>query len=97
MPATGPLLGISGGTRRQDAGEIAPGEVLVLDTDGLTEAMDDDRELLGEARAFQIIEQVAPEGSTALAELCIAAARQHSGGRPRDDVLVVALGRARSP
>jgi hypothetical protein len=94
LPATGPLLGLSGSTHRQDAGEIGPGEVLVLYTDGLTEAMDSHRQQLGEERVFQIIERVAPEGPTALAELCVAAARQHSGGRPRDDILVVALGRA---
>jgi sigma-B regulation protein RsbU (phosphoserine phosphatase) len=91
---TGPILGILGNARFQDADELlAPGERLVLFTDGVTEASDAQGNFFGAAGLVDLLHR---EGRGPLDRLCdgvIAGVNRFRGSAPQDDVSVLALER----
>lgn len=72
--------------------QLLPGDTLFLYTDGVTEAMDRDRELYGEERLLRALRN-APRGDlTALTHHVRDEVARHAGGAPRsDDITLVAL------
>ncbi|MEO1009227.1 MAG: PP2C family protein-serine/threonine phosphatase [Planctomycetota bacterium] len=72
------------------AGTLGPGECMVMFTDGVTEAFDDDHEMFGLERLDAVIRDAEPEPD-AIAEAIRDAVGAFSGGQPADDrcVLVV--------
>nr|WP_240897732.1 SpoIIE family protein phosphatase [Kineococcus vitellinus] len=99
LEPTGPLLSwlhldVPGAWRTRTA-SMAPGSVLVVYTDGLTEARPtgstDELGISGVLAALGRLPELTPQ---ALVEEALEVARSFSGGRARDDVTLVALARA---
>ena len=102
LEPTGPLLSWLHldvpGTWRTRTASMAPGSVLVVYTDGLTEARPsgsaDELGISGVLAALGRLPELTPQ---ALVDEALEVARSFSGGRARDDVTLVALARATSP
>ncbi len=87
---SGLLLGVQAGSRYPMAHvELEPGDVLVVYTDGLSEALRGG-EPFGDAQLVEVLQQHAHRRATDLVEELIRAARAWSEG-PMDDVTVVVL------
>jgi serine phosphatase RsbU (regulator of sigma subunit) len=72
---------------------LEPGDVVVLYSDGLTDALDQDRNFFGLRRLRAEIAQ-APDGAAAVGESILAAVRNHFAGRSQfDDITIVCFGR----
>ncbi|HWH13792.1 MAG TPA: SpoIIE family protein phosphatase [Miltoncostaeaceae bacterium] len=102
----GPLLGVMDRAAWPvTAVRLAPGETLVAFTDGLIEARrapagangGGASEVFGVARACEILERESRAAVQARVERLVDAARRHDGGRLRDDVVVLAVERIRTP
>jgi serine phosphatase RsbU (regulator of sigma subunit)/biopolymer transport protein ExbD len=98
LEATGPLLSwlhldVPGSWQTRTT-SLAPGSVLVVYTDGLTEARatgsTDELGIGGVLQALGRLPQLTPQ---ALVDEALDVARRFSGGRARDDVTLVALSR----
>jgi serine phosphatase RsbU (regulator of sigma subunit)/pSer/pThr/pTyr-binding forkhead associated (FHA) protein len=75
---------------------LAPGETVILYTDGITDAMNEAGELMGNARFTQYL-LASPAGAAATGESIIQAVRSHSGGRAQfDDITLVSFEREKS-
>jgi serine phosphatase RsbU (regulator of sigma subunit) len=72
---------------------LAPGDKIVMVTDGITEARRNGV-LLGESGLIDALRQAAVWAPTRIAEAILQAAREHAGGDLQDDVAIVVLGRA---
>jgi serine phosphatase RsbU (regulator of sigma subunit) len=79
---------------KEDEVILEPGGVLVLFTDGIVEAQDDEKTLFGEERLQQMIQENANRSSRKITEDIINATRQHMGDGPaEDDVTMVVIKR----
>lgn len=89
----GLLLGISGGTRYETRSLVMPeGSALVLYTDGVTEAMDPQHRLFGDAPLQQLLRESAADNPKEIVQAILRAVREHAAGAPQsDDVTVFAL------
>jgi serine phosphatase RsbU (regulator of sigma subunit) len=93
----GPPCGVFAGQRYHQGSErFAPGHLLVLYTDGLIEARRQGREF-GEARLREAIGAGAGQEPEELVRSVYSAAREWSGGRLTDDVVVAAVARVAGP
>lgn len=91
---TGLILGVVEADYDTAATTLGPTDLLVLYTDGITEARNGSGEELGPDELRSLVRTRAAEGPQAVAQACADAALQHTVGRLRDDALVVALQRA---
>ncbi|MBV8579887.1 MAG: SpoIIE family protein phosphatase [Candidatus Eremiobacteraeota bacterium] len=90
LPPTGALVGIDPEERYgTETVPLALGDVVLLATDGLTEARGADGEMLGEDRVVAILRD-APPDPQALCDLLVASADAYSGG-VQDDLAIIAL------
>ena len=64
---------------------LHPGDILVVYSDGLTEARNQREEMFGEERLLQIIQQEAPAGSNALQQKFLNAIEEFTFGMPQTD------------
>jgi hypothetical protein len=90
LPPTGSIVGML--REEQYTTETVPlalGDVVLIATDGVSEARDAHGEMLGEERIAAILHD-APADPQALCELLVAAADSHSGG-VQDDLAIIAL------
>jgi len=71
--------------------ELAPGDRLILFTDGVTEACCSDDEEFGEARLLKLLEENRSMPAGALQKLILEAAGEFSHGDWRDDATVIVL------
>jgi sigma-B regulation protein RsbU (phosphoserine phosphatase) len=97
IPATGVPVGLfcvrDYGVRTLS---MEPGDVLVLYTDGVTEARNASGEEYGEARLERLVARVSCETPQAIVDACAADVAAFRGAAPRtDDVTVMAIRRAR--
>ena len=74
--------------------ELAPGELIVLYTDGVTEVRVGREELFGHRDLAALLGRCAGEHAESVAEHVQEAVLQAAGGRPRDDIAIVVLGPA---
>ena len=75
----------------------APDDILLLYTDGITEAMDADGELFGKARLSDAVAHAAPATARDLVDAILAAVRAYIGNTPQaDDLTIVAVKRIRN-
>jgi hypothetical protein len=87
----GPLLGVDPGHDATDVRDrLAPGELLVLYTDGVVEARGPSG-VFGEGRLRALLRDLAGQAPTRVVQRIEAAVLAASGGRPRDDLAIVAL------
>jgi sigma-B regulation protein RsbU (phosphoserine phosphatase) len=91
---TGPVLGVLDDATYEDGEErLEPGELLLLFTDGLTEAQASDQELYGDER---VVAFLAARLERTPAEICAALGVEidlFEAGQPADDLTLVALRR----
>lgn len=95
LPPTGPLLSILGGAWTTQQTQVAPGALLLMWTDGLTESRDEAGDELGDAGLLEsALAAVAAEQSSAgIVAHILAAARARAVDWRRDDVTLVAAQR----
>lgn len=92
IPAGGPVVGIAPfACWCPETVRLAPGDRLVVYTDGLLEARDGDGAELGADRIAEAAQGVPP---AATVEALLGAARSFSGDRVHDDLTVLVLSRA---
>ena len=91
---SGTPLGIEdGGTYSSITVTLEPGDVVVLYSDGVTDARDRRDKPFGEQRLRDALAQ-APQGVAAAGEAILAAVREHAAGRSQfDDITLVCFGR----
>lgn len=90
-------IGLIPGTQyRQVAFRLAPGDLLLLYTDGIAEARDAAGEELGRARLLELVQQLPTTSAAAAGETLITALRAFSEGAPAhdDETLIVIERRA---
>lgn len=74
--------------------DVAPGDVVVIYSDGVTEAVDIEDDEFGEERLAAVVSEHATEGARAIQDAIIAAVRAHAGKQPQsDDITLVVLKR----
>jgi sigma-B regulation protein RsbU (phosphoserine phosphatase) len=96
LPATGAVVGLQEGERFEVREiELNVGDILVLATDGLTEARDQAGVMLGEERAMLWIERGNPDPQR-LADEVVAQLKRYSGGRIGDDLALLVIRMQRS-
>ncbi len=92
----GPPLGFCAGVEFESyEGELAPGDVLLLYTDGVTEAVDGADEMFGEARLEQVLLEHAGRGASALLDAALAEVARFTERDDHDDDLSLMVIRAR--
>lgn len=95
LEALDPILGaieIGGGEYGERALDWAPGDVLVMYTDGLTEARDAQGQMFEHDALEACIAECAGEGAMAIKEHILHAVHRHSaGGGPGDDLTLVVV------
>src|ERR1019366_7468085 len=68
------------------------GDILVVYSDGLTDAQNQQEEMFGEERLLRIIQQEAPSGSLALEQKFLKAIEEFTQGMPQtDDITFVVV------
>ncbi len=93
----GPLLGVAEGVcYAQTRDRLAEGDTLVIYTDGVTEAMNAERQLLGQERLLKVLETRATQSENGLTGEIVSAVRRFENGAEQTDdttVLVFQYGR----
>ena len=94
LAPTGPLVGLFPGARFDiHAVSIEPGDVLVCFTDGVTEAMNDNRELFGGERLNLLMAQPVSTAADLLDRLHAGVQEYIGGADPSDDITLLAVRR----
>ena len=93
--STGPALGVlPNASFRSDTLALAPGDTVVLYSDGVTEAFDADGSEFGEETLRRLLPSLIHEGAAQVCHHILDAVRRHtSGTRATDDVTVMAVKR----
>ncbi len=90
LAVTGPILGVMEEPFETRTVQLDIGDMIVLATDGLTEARYPDGELLHEQGAMDLIERSSPEPQQMADEL-VAQVRVLGGNKMRDDLAILAI------
>ena len=89
--AYGTMLGVGPEPDLHDVEDVLqPGELLVLHTDGVVDARGPDG-LFGEVRLHELLGAAAGDAPSRVVQRIERAVLEHAGGRPRDDVALVAM------
>ena len=96
LSPSGPPLGALPGTAyREETTALAPGDVLVVFTDGVTEAVDGADREFGEGRLEAILRDNGTESAGALCDRIVSAVREFEAGAPQNDDITLVVARAR--
>ena len=91
LPVSGPIVGMAPRSEyRTEVLELRPRDTLLLATDGLSEARNDDGDLLGDDLAMQLVAQASDDPQTLCDEI-VDRVRDRSGGRILDDLAILAV------
>jgi signal transduction histidine kinase len=91
---TGPIFGLPGRVAAVAQAVLDPGDLLVVYTDGLSEARDPATgSLLGDDGIRALVRASSRESAALVARVCVDRAREQSQGRLDDDALALALRR----
>jgi sigma-B regulation protein RsbU (phosphoserine phosphatase) len=94
-PSTGPVLGVFPEAKYEDAHTILqPGDLLLLYTDGVTEARNHDDQYFGEAGLVALLERLRGESVTTTCRAILEDVNAFRRGEGQDDVTLVALRRS---
>jgi len=92
LEATGPLLGtFESATFKERVVELRPGDLLVMYTDGVTEAMTPGGDLFGEERLRKVIEERRTEPAAVVLRGIWEAIQTFQAGEQEDDVTIVVV------
>lgn len=91
LSPTGPVVGLGGFAFGRTTTTLRPGEMLVLATDGLTEARDARGRLAGAARVAEWIAASPAAAPQALADDLVDRVRRYARGRIGDDLAILAV------
>jgi sigma-B regulation protein RsbU (phosphoserine phosphatase) len=92
LDATGPLLGtLQTASFKERTVEIPAGDVLVLYTDGVTEAMNGSQEFFGEERLLEVIRRRKAEPAALMVRGIWDAVREFREGDQDDDLTIVVI------
>jgi serine phosphatase RsbU (regulator of sigma subunit) len=92
LPSTGVILGIDAVEFYEDRMvDVAPGDWLILATDGVTDARDRRGRFFGTARVLEEAHSAIAEDCNDPAKRILEAAREHGRGRFRDDASVLCI------
>jgi sigma-B regulation protein RsbU (phosphoserine phosphatase) len=96
LPSTGPALGILPDARFGSRTlALAPGGAIVLYSDGVTEAFDQNGEEFGETRLMEVLTSYASASASQLCQAVLDARQQHARNTPAsDDVTVLVMKRS---
>jgi sigma-B regulation protein RsbU (phosphoserine phosphatase) len=92
LAATGPALGLfaSGRWESRDGLSLAPGDVVVLSTDGATECPGRNGATFDDDGVLEVVRAHRHESAHAILDHLVASLRSFSGGEPpRDDITLV--------
>ena len=96
LRASGPPLGaVPKAAYSQTTTALSPGDLLVVFTDGVTEAVDPSEQEFGETRLEQILRGNGRENAAALCDRIVSAVRSFEGGAPQNDDITLVVARAR--
>jgi sigma-B regulation protein RsbU (phosphoserine phosphatase) len=89
----GPVLGLlEGCTFPLNHTRLAPGECLLIFTDGVTDAADVDGVLFGPERLLEAVARTEPENADALTQTVFSVVQEFASGAPQaDDITVLSL------
>jgi sigma-B regulation protein RsbU (phosphoserine phosphatase) len=91
---TGPAIGLTEGfTIRKEDIKLEPGDILLLYTDGITEATNHQGMFWGEDRMTDIIRQNADSSAGRLIQQIVMALKNHMNGSPLDDDVTLVISR----
>jgi serine phosphatase RsbU (regulator of sigma subunit) len=71
--------------------QLYKGDILVVYSDGLTDAQNQQEEMFGEERLLQIIQQEAPSGSRAIEQKLLKAIEEFTQGMPQTDDITLMI------
>lgn len=93
LSSTGPVLGVDLATTFSLGSELflQPGEVLLLTTDGLAEALNPQGEMFGKERLLAVARRQLHRSAQQLVQAVCQAAQDFAAGAPADDITAVAL------
>ena len=94
-PSGAPLGAFARADYRQATTALSPGDLLVVFTDGVTEAVDPDEVEFGEARLERLLREAEGESVGALCDRIVAAVRAFEAGAPQNDDITLVVARAR--
>jgi serine phosphatase RsbU (regulator of sigma subunit) len=94
LPASGPMIGLFNEVKLIDAMiSFAPGDMLVMHTDGLTEAGNANAEMFGDERLIQIVQAHPAASAQELLDAVMTQATTFAGGAPQsDDITLLVIG-----
>jgi sigma-B regulation protein RsbU (phosphoserine phosphatase) len=84
---------VSGTDYRQTVIQLEPADILVLYTDGITEAEDDSGEMLGRDRLMEWARTAPIDGPAAVGQSLLSRLRQFRRGNLVDDETIIAIQR----
>lgn len=90
----GPPIGVMAGYPYElETRQLKPGDVVVMVTDGVNEALNPQDELYGDQHVLDFIKQ-SPGSAAELGRALLADVRRHANGRePSDDITIMTIGR----
>jgi sigma-B regulation protein RsbU (phosphoserine phosphatase) len=93
--STGPILGVFHDAEYEDAHTIIePGDLLLLYTDGVTEAQNRNHQYFGEAGLIALLQRLHGESVTTICRVILEDVNAYRHGERQDDVTLVALRRS---
>jgi sigma-B regulation protein RsbU (phosphoserine phosphatase) len=93
LPSSGPMVGVfSPLALRVETIQLAPGDTLVVHSDGVTEAFGTSGEMFGEDRVLEHFDRSPPATASEAVTGLLAAVRRHADGAPQsDDISLLAI------
>jgi phosphoserine phosphatase RsbU/P len=93
----GPPLGILGGAAsyQSDSVNLAPGDLLLIFTDGVTEAANEVNEQFGDERLERVLRETSTEPVASVCDRVLAAVVAFEDGQPQNDDITLVAARAR--
>jgi sigma-B regulation protein RsbU (phosphoserine phosphatase) len=71
--------------------ELKPGDVIVIYSDGITEAMNSADELYGEERLVEVLKKSKDLSAKELIDMVVSEAREHAAGHPQSDDMTIVV------
>lgn len=93
LAKTGPALGVmTDGAWRTGEIYLSPGEMLLLYTDGVVDALNHHRQNFGETRMLEVVNQLASPSALDVQDALVSAVRAFTGDEPQfDDITIMVV------